>query len=205
MADMLPPVLQHMESLGHAVFSDGDYDLNLFGVRSPDQTDATFNDWMGCAYKKDGEWVVRWWQATTDPGLYYRQNPMNVGGTAILQCGQYRGVYKIDKHAGKYEALCQRNGVVTVWRDRNKDDVLDWDTTKPWTGHFGINLHASSSTPYGDNRDRREGGNVGKWSAGCQVHATTRGFREMMELARKQVSERGWDSFTYTLMDQWWK
>jgi hypothetical protein len=35
-------------------------------------------------------------------------------------------VYKLDHHAGKYLALCQRNGPVKVYRDSNRDQVLNW-------------------------------------------------------------------------------
>lgn len=206
MATILPPVLAHMKSLGHQVFTSGDYNLNLFGIRSSDLASGTFNDLLGCAYKVNGQWHVRYWEATTDPGLYYRENPMNVSGTAILCPGQYRSVYTIDKHAGKYDALCQRNGPVKVWRDDNRDDVLDIAAAPQSAGYFGINIHASSSNPYGETRDRDDNADVGRWSAGCQVHATTTGFREMMDLARKQIETHPtWSkNFTYTLLEQWW-
>lgn len=201
---MLPPVLERIQSLGFKVFTNGDYNLNLFGIRSPDRVSGTYDDLLGCAYKVDGQWVVRYWAATTDPGLYYRENPANVKGTAILVPGQYSGVYTIDMHAGKYLALCQRNGPVTVWRDNDLDRVLDEDLETD-TGYFGINIHASSSTPYDQTRDRDEDSGVGKWSAGCQVHATTTGFREMMDLVNKQIEAHpSWEkAFTYTLLDQW--
>lgn len=202
---MLPPVLVQIRSLGYEVFTEGDYNLNLFGIRSPDTVSGTYDDFLGCAYKADGQWNVRYWSATTDPGLYYRENPANVNGTAILVPGQYRGVYSVDLHAGKYLALCQRAGPVTVWRDANKDQILDHDVDEE-SGYFGINIHASSSTPYDQTRDRDEDSDVGKWSAGCQVHATTTGFREMMDLVSKQLETHpSWKKvFTYTLLDQWW-
>jgi hypothetical protein len=37
---------------------------------------------------------------------------MNSKGCAILKEGQYKGVYEIDLHNGKYEAICQRLGPV---------------------------------------------------------------------------------------------
>jgi hypothetical protein len=201
---VLPPVLERIQSLGFKVFTNGDYNLNLFGIRSPDRVSGTYDDLLGCAYKVDGQWVVRYWAATTDPSLYYRENPLNVKGTAILVPGQYSGVYTIDMHAGKYLALCQRNGPVTVWRDNDLDRVLDEDLETD-TGFFGINIHASSSTPYDQTRDRDEDSDIGRFSAGCQVHATTTGFREMMDLVNKQIEAHpSWEkAFTYTLLDQW--
>jgi hypothetical protein len=201
---VLPPVLERIQSLGFKVFTNGDYNLNLFGIRSPDRVSGTYDDLLGCAYKVDGQWVVRYWAATTDPSLYYRENPLNVKGTAILVPGQYSGVYAIDMHAGKYLALCQRNGPVTVWRDNDLDRVLDEDVETE-SGYFGINIHASSSTPYDQTRDRDEDSDIGRFSAGCQVHATTTGFREMMDLVNKQIEAHpSWEkAFTYTLLDQW--
>ena len=37
---------------------------------------------------------------------------MDIRGTAILVPNQYRGVYAIRKHLGKYDAICQTNGKV---------------------------------------------------------------------------------------------
>lgn len=203
MADTLPPVLQVMASKGYAVFTRGAYNLNLFGIRSPSRKAGQFDDLMGCAYRTTdgGPWVVRYWPATTDPGLYYLHNPSRVSGTAILAPGQYRGAYVLGLHAGKYEALVQRGAEVTVYRDRDRDGTLDLDPSTLVSGYFGINLHASSQRGDGTG----ESTSVGKWSAGCQVHATEAGFRDMMALARKSLEEHpSWSRFTYTLLDQWW-
>ena len=191
---MIPPILQKIKSLGYAVFTNGDYNLNLFGVRSTNRNSNSFDDLLGCAYKLDGQWKIEYWEATTDPGLYWLNNPTRVSGTAILVPGQYRGVYKIDLHAGKYKALCQRNGKVRVYRDRNKDSVLDMDGNTITSGFFGINIHRSSL--------RGESESVERWSAGCQVHKTLVGFNRMMELARKQVSTDMGSTFTYTLLTE---
>lgn len=189
----LPPVLVHLKSLGHEVMWEGDYHLNLFGIRSPNPASNSFDDMMGCAYTEKGLWKVHFWPATCDPGTYWLENPGNVKGTAILCPGQYHA-WKIDMHAGKYEALCQRAATVKVWRDNNKDAVLNHNPGSEDEGWFGINLHRSSIT---------EGSTqVGKWSAGCQV--LQKGFSEMMALAHKQRDTLGVDVFTYTLMDQWW-
>ena len=107
----LPVVLQQVKALGYKVFDgDAEYDLNIVGIRSKDDTPNVFNDLMTVSYKVKGQWYTRSWQCTTDPGTYWLNNPMNVKGTALLVPGQYRGVYKLDKHAGQYLALCQRNG-----------------------------------------------------------------------------------------------
>jgi hypothetical protein len=201
----LPPILQHIQSLGYRVFEDGAYNLNLFGIRSPERVAGKFDDWMGCAYREtdDGPWRVAYWPATTDPGAYYLDEPLNVAGTAILVEGQYRGAYEIGLHRGKYTALVQTGNAVKVYRDDNRDEVLDLDPDTTAEGYFGINLHASSQT----NDGTGESTNVGRWSAGCNVHGTQRGFDDMMRLAALQIETHPtWaPRFTYTLVRQWWE
>ena len=136
--------------------------------------------------------MAHYWTATTDPGQYYLLNPLQVKGTAILCPGHYAGIWEIDSHAGKYEALCQRGGEVTVWRDADRDGNLD-TTGKIDTGFFGINLHKA-----GEHSTR-----VDRWSAGCQVLANESDFDEMMRLARLQVATNGYKSFSYTLLEEW--
>ena len=118
---------------------------------------------------------------------------MNPKGTAILVPNQYRGVYKIDKHQNRYEALCQRNGEVEVYRDDNKDQILDFnDVTKEW-GYFGINIHRSN--PHTESQV------VEKWSAGCQVFKKVDDFNEFMDICQKAEDIYG-NKFTYTLIKQ---
>ena len=82
------------------------------------------------------------------------------------------------------------------------DDRLDFNPDTLETGYFGINIHASSTRPY---EDEKETTRVGNWSEGCQVHATSAGFRAMMDLCHKQIEAHPtWTRFTYTLLDQWW-
>ena len=174
---------------------EGDYHLNLFGIRSPNTTANSFDDILGCAYTENGLWKVHYWPGTCDPGTYWLENPSRVEGTAILVEGQYHA-WKIGLHGGKYEALTQQAAEVKVYRDADRDNTLEMDPDSIREGYFGINLHRSSTSG--------ESTKVEKWSAGCQVHARLDGFNEMMDLARKQVDKLGIDVFTYTLMKQWW-
>jgi hypothetical protein len=201
----LPGVLVHLQSLGHKIMCEGNYHLNLFGIRSSNKVANAFDDTMGCAYLVNGMWRVHYWPATTDPGTHYLENKAKwygPAGVAILAPGQYVDTYKIDLHGGsKYEALCQRNGPVKIYRDNDLDNKLDFDEASLKDGQWiGINLHASTSHPYSTGVDKTK---VGPWSAGCQVHATVHGFLDMMQLAHLQVEHLKRDTFTYTLMDQW--
>tara|TARA_R100001594_G_scaffold53228_1_gene86892 strand:- start:74 stop:649 length:576 start_codon:yes stop_codon:yes gene_type:complete len=190
---MVPVLLRLVGKRGHKVFTRGDYNLNIVGVRNLDSTQSNdFDDLITVTYKVSGKWITKSWTATTDPGTHYLHNPMRVEGTAILCPGQYRSVYKIDGHGvTRYEALCQRNGKVKVYRDSNKDDVLDYDS--PTTeGYYGINIHRAHKY--------REVSDVNKYSAGCQVFADPADFAEFMALVHKSAEIYG-NSFTYTLIE----
>ncbi len=184
---------QIIEDMGYAFFTKGNYNVNIIGIRNPNLVANSFDDTMICAYKITDQWVLKEWQITTDAGKYWLQHPMNSKGCALLVPNQYRGVYKIDKHLGKYYALCQRNGEVEVYRDDNKDQILDFDdATKQW-GMFGINIHRSN--PYNESKK------VEKWSAGCQVFKKVDDFNEFMTICNKAREEWG-NSFTYTLIKE---
>lgn len=206
MIEHLPPVLTHMSIMGHDVFTVGDYNLNLFGIRATHQRPDKFDDLLGCAYKKEGLWVVEYWPATTDPGGYHLKDAgarYGQDGTAVLAVGQYLGAYGIGPHgSSRYEALTQQFAPVQVYRDTNKDTMADTVGTLH-RGWFAVNIHASSMRPYKDDDDNTAGV-VGAWSAGCCVHATSHGFRRMMSLCRAQIDLHGWEKFTFTLLDQWY-
>ena len=189
---ILPPILSKLQSMGYAVFTNGDFNLNLIGIRSAVRVANAFDDLIGCAYKAEDLWHVEWWEATTDPGVPYMIKPINNSGAAILCPGQYRGCWKIAKHRGQYDALCQVNGPVKVYRDDNRDNILDMDPDTAQTGMFGINIHKRS----GDTNT------VNGASAGCQVFRYQKAFDRMMDLAKMQQVKRGFDTFTYTLIDE---
>ena len=63
------------------------------------------------------------YDCTTDPGLYYRHNPLNCFGTAVLVPGQYRGAFVLGQHQGLYEALTQGKSL-PVYRDDDLDVML---------------------------------------------------------------------------------
>lgn len=180
------------EEKKYKFFSNGKYNLNIIGVRSPDHSPNCFDDTLLCIYKKyDNQWEIKKYKITTDPGLPYLLKPINKNGTAILAPGQYAGAYKIGYHRGIYKALVQSKPV-KVFRDNNKDSVLDFDAVITETGNFGINIHRAfyqGTTPF-----------VDKHSAGCQVFQNASDFNEFMNLCEVQ-SEMFSNSFTYTLIE----
>lgn len=190
-------VLERAASLGHQVWSE-EGRLWLFGIRSPARNSNSFDDSLGCVWADSRGTNTKYWLGTTDPGSYWLIHPPNPRGAAILVEGQYLDAWTLGTHGGKYEALCQRRGEVRVYRDGSRDLKLDLDPKSITQGYFGINLHAATQVPGGESKQ------VGKWSAGCQVHATEQGFREMMELAREQVKKTGRKTFSYTLLNKWW-
>lgn len=188
-------VKRALERKGYKVLDDGkSYHLNIVGVRDPSTEINKFDDRMVLVYRDEsGREHALEYTITTDPGEYYtRTKLLNKAGAAILVPGQYVDAYKIDKHRGKYEALCQRGGKVRVWRDGNRDDRLDRSGTTH-EGWFGINIHRA--------RARGRANEVNRYSAGCQVFQNAEDFAVVMGMARKSRDLRG-NAFTYTLLEK---
>jgi len=124
-----------LKKLGHKYFINGDYNLNLIGIRTSstgNKVTNAFDDFLAVAFKVDGIWGVKVWPCTVDNG----------GGTARVVCGQYPGSHAIGLHQGKYEALRQV-GPLVVERDYTKDGI--YNASKKETGVFGINIHKAGA------------------------------------------------------------
>lgn len=185
---MLPHLLQALERKGYAIFVKGDLNLNIIAIRSSSRQAGVFDDHVAVVFQRNGRWETRQWEATTDPGVYWLQDPMNVAGTAIVVPGQYRGSHVRGTHKEK-PALVQARPIA-VWRDNNLDAVLDLGVAVD-VGEFGINIHrAGTDSP-----------EVHKWSAGCIVFKREEDFEEFLDLVDESASEYG-DSFTLTLINE---
>jgi hypothetical protein len=180
-----------VKSQGYVWFNGAkDYDVNIVGVRNatPGQKVTNlFDDKMTLSYKVGGKWFFHEWDATTEPGKKGVMQFHNSGGVARLVPDQYRGVYAVSMHQGKYQALCQRLGDVTVWRDKNRD--MDFDEIIRDTGMFGINIHKAGTVS----------NFVENWSEGCQVFKRTKDFNDFMVLINRAKEIHG-NHFTYTLL-----
>ena len=188
-------IVSAMKRLGHTVYQSDSkpYNLNLVGIRGTNPIVNEFNCLFTVFWKYEGHWNIYKMQMTSLPGLYWLANPSNPKGCAILKEGQYKSVYKVDKHNGKYDAICQRLGDVTVWRDDDRDREYDMVKGTEMTGKFGINLHRAHPD--------YELETVNKYSAGCQVIQDPDEFEVHMEIAKKAAEVWG-NSFTYTLINE---
>lgn len=187
-------IISVLKSKGYPVSEDDskDYNLNLVGIRLNNATPNSFDDLFTVFWKYHGNWTYRAFPCTTDPGstwLLDKEGKGNSAGTAILKEGYWKDMWHLGLHQGKYEALKQCSPV-TVIRDFNKDNVLDFyapDLTKykkreyllstfkttDWfdnsnklvwreqTGIFGINGHRAN--------ENGQSIVVGSFSAACQV------------------------------------
>ena len=185
-----------IKAKGYKWFENGDYNLNIVGVRNSDtngEVTNKFDDCITLSYKSDGEWQFHCFGATTDPGKHWVENIMNESGVAILKPNQYRGSHKIGLHQGKYEALRQAKPV-QVYRDNNLDECYDLNEENLQEGIFGINIHRATKW------EGKKSTQIDKWSAGCQVIAANDDFRLFMEICNKAKDVWG-NSFTYTLIE----
>jgi len=190
----LDQIKSAMIAKGYKWFEEGDFNLNLIGIRNSDTGDTVtnaFDDTFFIAYRDAGKWKIHNYACTTDPGAHWQQAPMNAGGTASLVPNQYRSTWRIDLHQGLYKALKQFKPVDT-YRDKNKDLKYTRHIEDITNGIYGINIHRASATGVSNRVD--------KWSAGCQVIADSADFANLMYLAHVAEKKYG-NSFTYTLLE----
>lgn len=170
----------------------GKLNLNIFGIRNKTSINS-FNDTIGVLYNPEAtnkeQWLLYFFTATTDPGLYHLQNPSRVSGTAILCPGQHRSAFTFGLHHGEYECLVQSRPL-PVFRDANKNSILDFSNEQNTMS--GIQIHRANPA--------RESTIVDKWSAGCQVFADPKDFQFFMNLCKDSAKLYG-NKFTYTLFE----
>lgn len=182
-----------VEKAGFKFFT-GNMNVNMIGVRSKNRKVDNWDDFFILCWQENGKnmiWVND--QFTTDPGIYYMQQKLlNPAGCGILVRGQYRGVWKIGKHgAAQYEAFVQTGNKVKLYRDRNKDNIMDFDPKSIMEGFFGVNQHHGYDSV-----------NVKNNSAACQVHRYKKDLAYVLSIAKKNTAAGNGDSFTYTLLEE---
>jgi hypothetical protein len=175
----------------YKLFDSDSYDLNFFGIRR-NLSSNKFDDLIGCYYRaiKGSTPTVELWAGTTDPGRTFLLAPMNKNGTAAVAAAQHRACWSLGVY--KERPALRQTGIIKVYRDNDRDSILEIDPTKIFDGS-GIHLHYM-----GDGIDR----DVNSWSAGCQGVATRAHFERIIWLAREQLRRHPtWKTFTYTLFD----
>jgi hypothetical protein len=184
-----------MNSKGYEIFTKEGVP-NIVGIRNATRDDVKdfYDDICWVWWNDSGIETRHYYTITTHPGHYYLEHPIaGTKGTAILVPGQYIDCWILDMHRGKQFALCQREGQVRVYRDDNKDTVLDYDPKTIDTGFFGIDLHHGSI----DDSDV-----IGPWSAGCQVWRYSKPHAQLMDEFKELSEENNFKRFSYTLLLQ---
>lgn len=181
------------------------YNLNLVGIRHNSSVPNAFDDLLCVFWRFNGNWTFRVFPCTTDPGTTCLNTPQNPKGTAIVKEGYYPKLWHIGMHQGKYKALTQLSNII-VFRDSNKDGVLDMTPGTEQTGVFGINCHRAN--------ENGKSIQVDGWSAGCQVLQNRQvnspdnqmlkifEFDYFMHLCDMQVQKATRDTFDYALINE---
>ncbi|RTK92566.1 MAG: hypothetical protein EKK61_03970 [Rickettsiales bacterium] len=176
---------------------DKPYEINIIGIRNSESQSNSFDDFVGVLFKDVlGNWMSKLYKATTDPGVYYRENPINVEGTIIMVATQHLDCYKIGKHTG-YKAVEQIAPMLYI-RDNDKNGLLDFlkklVTSKTVKQLSKTNIHRANPN--------RESIQVDKWSAGCQVIASPSEFAVFMaDLDSSITFYKHENLFDYTLFE----
>lgn len=168
------------------------YELNIVGLRGNTTLPNRFDDEIHVFYKVNSiKWNYHVYKATTDPGTFWLENPMQPQGTAILAEGQYINAYGLGLHRGQYKALVEQKPL-TIIRDYDRNAMLDFYNGKKQKGYFGINIHRANQVGITKTVD--------KYSAGCQVFENADSFQEFLLLCEHHRHLYG-NNFTYTLID----
>lgn len=183
---------QVMKNSGMTIFERA-FDVTLGAIRTKDNSSNKFNDWIFASlFTERGGVMSIVVEGTTDAGLYYRNNPDNVGGTAIIQHGkQYRGAFTyMEKGGHKGQEAFRQTGPLDYWRDVNRDQYLDFTNPVP-NEIFNTNGHDMGKL----------GENVDKWSAGCWG-SVEQNMDLLYLMAKIQISHGFGDKFSFALLHE---
>ena len=181
--DLASRIIKYMKDKGYYI-SQGVKQYNIVYIEGMNvdgslNSDAPnyFNDRRMVIQILDGvPAIIGNWEATTKPGFYYTDNPMNPSGAATIKLGQFKA-WVVGIHYGggsdPHEALVQ-DAPITVYRDLNQDMQRVGDKTD--TGIFDINQHWGFDLPQD---------NISFGSAGCLVGRLRDGHREFMALIKQ--------------------
>jgi hypothetical protein len=171
-------------------FTIAEGQLNMIGVRSCSRAVDNWDDFFCLLWIENGKKMI--WvddTFTTDPGIHYMQTQLlNPAGCGILAPGYHKDIWVIGRHGqAQYEAFVQTGGKVKAYRDRNKDNYMDFDPKSIQEGFFGCNQH------HGYDSQK-----VGKNSAMCQVHKFKKDLAVVLAQAKKDKVAK----WSYTLLNE---
>lgn len=181
--DLAAKIVASLQKKGYSIDKESDQiniiyidGLNIDGTVNPNKPNQ-FNDVrMIIRYVNGKPTIAGAWEATTETGAKYTNNPINPKGAARIKHGQYSawqvGIHRAGSPGG-HEALVQTGGQVVVYRDKNRDFSREGDEED--RGYFGINQHHG----YNLSKDDVKGA-----SAGCLVGRTINGHKEFMNMVK---------------------
>ncbi|NQE36727.1 hypothetical protein [Microcoleus asticus] len=187
-------IIDYMEQQNYEI-SRGRSEKNIIYVEGAD-TNGTENDdrpnyfndlRIIIAFTENYQPVIEGiWIATTEPGFYYTDNPMNPNGAARIGFGQYKA-WQVGLHgwSSPHEALVQIDEV-KIHRDYNRDmkrtgDQIEW-------GVYGINQHHGWNHPIHD---------IHTAAAGCLVGRLSEEHFDFMYLAKSDRRYRFDERFVF--------
>jgi hypothetical protein len=172
--------------------SQKNFDLSLFGIAGESHEANLYDDAIGVVWRdRHGIPTGLLYRATVDPGRKWLLNPMRETGCAILARPRfYKGLWKRGVHKG-HDALVQV-GPCSIWRDNDRDTVLDMDAPPIDRPPIGINLH----DPFSLDPAVVEGA-----SAGCQVPWRKAYVAEIHWLVGQQAKAGQGETVSYALHD----
>lgn len=194
---MIQPTYKQIQETFYSldyVFHTEPYYLNPFGIRSSENVAGKWNDLIGLAYTSEiGKEVVWSTTGTTDSGLFYLLNPMNINGCGAIVPGQYQNVYKKGYHKNNknHPALIQIRPFKS-YRDNTKDSVYEYNPNTIESGMQGANLHRALYSG--------EAEEVGNHSAMCQVVRSKSDLDYLLFLCDKMTEWQKIETYDYTLL-----
>jgi hypothetical protein len=161
------------------------------GTANADEADV-YNDRRIVFEFTDGEpKILGNWLATTEPGTYFTEHPLNPRGAARISFGQYKRAWKVGRHEGPsgrgaHEGLVQA-GAITFTRDLNKDGKRTGD--REYTENPSLNQHRGGGS---SNKT------IGRQSAGCLVGWSPEGHTEFMNIVKNDTRYQNNSNYKFT-------
>lgn len=179
-------------------FFERPHSLNIFGIRNENKEADKFDDIIGLAWtQKDAEGdlqkCARVFWGTLDSGAYYLQNPMDPGGAAGIVEGQYLKVWQLGKFLGQ-PALIQVTSF-KVYRDANRDTILDYNPKRATSGLYGIFLHEHY-------QNQKIAQHVQRSSAGCVVPQDRDDHKYLIDKCLRQINAGLGNTFSFSIFTQ---